>query len=804
MPFISPAPAEGDDEVLYDLTFTDTLRGIVDHVFAGTRPPRGMTFGIYGEWGTGKSTALKAVIRLLANEFSKQGSEAEFSNFIFTEFNAAAWEPFRNARVALAYEILNSHSGALSAVEDQLADGDDLPSQSYAASPLVQAGRMFSSLASLDDSPIVEHWIQGEVRRRVETVGSIAQIVLIDDLDRCSPEFTFSLLTATNYWSSIRDIPLYFIIAADRNHLIGSLGEYRHGVRAEQALEKYIHMGIVIPEFLNSSAVTAAYFTAMLERAGPQGERFKILAEDATDNPNNCVIAPLLRFSVKDSLTPRSAKDRTNALLAHFNPAPNSSDESLRRDAKSAMIRMYWREFWDRVVKPLLPGGLSPSEANSLVSALDDLVAFGRMIGRYWTLEDSLLEGFNFTVERIGEGAPSWAGVDARLAMYLAMDPEWSPPPQSSTESGRKGQLLAATDEVSTAGHVASSTNLEEGQAIEDQILMLYLTAEGAQKAGDRGGARRALEQLVALVGPLHEGARLAPRLGNAALVAERIEEGDLAGALHAKANELDPTHWNIAQNYVTFILDEGLSSQYGRATQLLSELQTDGRSWKPERTAILALRVAAATGASSDSDDMTANLLRPEIQRAISDGSVDAMVPIMSLYPAYVSDRELLDIGSEFARRQEDIGDLYRVLRVVADALALSGDKEIELNALRMYDFILRSGLRDPEGGNEHAILHNAASLMRSLGFRKAAVLVWAEAYRLQPDELRVRRSLAENLGRVGLEDFALNVLQGESLGELSLDGVEWPQRSDFSEPAWLDELSIPPLDPFPISLMR
>jgi len=776
--FASPGPAEPGDELLYDSRpeFRQQLRTVVDHVVASAMTPgrRGLTFGVYGAWGAGKSSAL----RVLRRELTKCGDQKGVA-FTFTEYEAPAWETFNDARTSLAYGILQSlDASTLPHVQEALAGvmSHPLTAALPETADLARAIGFFRALVACPESPVVEHWIQQRVRQALAGPAPKAHVVFLDDVDRCGPSYTAALLIAMNAWDHVPDLPLFFFVAASRDHLLEALEEQALGSRtAEEAIEKYVHVDLEVPDFLTTPSEVATYQTGLattVARSQGEADLLKQLLDEAALQPADSVLAPLVRLG-SARLTPRRAKDRLNALLIEFQPTHVELDDDLRRDIKIWVIRTFWPNFWTYTLAPLLKGGPS-EEWEDLRAYVTTLRDYGRLLLPLWNAEDDQLRSAQAAVAIMLERTPARGYADApvRLAMYLSMSPPWQPPPDAVFESLTSSPPRAPTDE---------NVDTVESDP-QTQTHLLYLQAEAASDAGDHVSATTALVSFANIV-RANPAAASASRIGNAALVAQRIGSYDLARDLHRRAVQRDPHHWNVVQNYVDFIVGRGLEADYDIAREQLARLADEGADHKPTRTAALALQLDGLTGAS------VREVARRTQEFATSlraNPNFEGFLRASELFPKYVDESVLTEITKAVAQAVEDDERLHLILRGYADTLARSNEGADELLAIDVYRFLLSSGLACQGASSDTSDLrHNLASLLSTQGFRANAIAIWRQIYRERPYDGQVRRGLAVALENASQEAAAAAVLQGKELPELPLTPQKLP--SPFSDrPHW------------------
>lgn len=804
--FLPTGPAGKDEETLYSTRteFAQSLQTVSDHILASTGPDRdrSLTFGILGDWGSGKSTALRQIEARLIQDGS----------VLTGHFDAPQWEPLGDARFSLAYVILQGVSPTLlQQAQKALSEAAGAEETVTAGDwrDLVSAANFFEAVRDSPGAPVIEQWMQRMATERLTEANKRVFVLLIDDLDRCGLDFTSSLLAALNYWDHA-GLPLYFIVAARRDHLLDSLRSQSTGAKSpDEALEKYIHVAIDVPAFLTDPTEVAAFLTSLLPAGESQGNNSPLghvlrLLNDAGRRPSNSVLAPVVRVG-EDGLTPRGAKTRMNLLLTYGREleeaGPTSvDDESFRRVDrifKDNVLRTYWPEFWNYTYKPVLIGSKENPTWLTRSDFVRKLTELGSVLAPLWNETSGRLDTASAVLELLREhlgSAIDFRGVDLRLAMYLAMDPAWD----AQTVGVAVGASAIPDLHASQPGD--NVTDSAVGTLPGGDVLLEFWQAESAADSGEYAAARQHLRNLEGLVRAdvtNSDGAIV----GNAALVAERISDNGLARRLHELAvrGKGGTAKWNIMQNFVDFILDTKDADRYKEAEALLEALRTEGGMHKPERTAALAFRFSNLTGTTIPGFESPSQVIS-DLQHS---PTVEGLTRIVDFYPSAMSSEQLLEIGRTVAAAVTDDSELYRVLRIVADKLAGSSEWSDEAAALDIYGFLLRSGLAcSPPRSDTLVVGHNMASLLAGR-YRGAAIALWAWIYAQTPNDEKVRRGFGITLGRAGMEGAAVKVIQGREFSE------PLPEREDlpvhFSEvDRWWETIDVAEYSPCDVPLDR
>src|SRR5271165_805944 len=249
----------------------DTRRQLVDRVRTNLfdRIKNGRlpyTLGIFGGWGTGKTTFLA----MLADEIERS------SDFKIVYFNSWKYAGFMDIVPALIYKILQYGTAATEAAREEaarrvlLALGKKYSDQvgDWAQEKIgVNPVELFKDLYTLPDTikasaarvlpDVIRAYYtqvdkaQDELRRALGTVtpgiaSKNAVVVLLDELDRCDPDEAFNVIKQMRVLFGMRDLPVAFVVCANPDP-IGLAIKHRYGLESEagdyearRILEKFV------------------------------------------------------------------------------------------------------------------------------------------------------------------------------------------------------------------------------------------------------------------------------------------------------------------------------------------------------------------------------------------------------------------------------------------------------------------------------------------------------------------------------------------------------------------------------------
>lgn len=253
------------------LGFADIAAPVLEAIVRERLDP--VAIGVFGDWGSGKTTVLEIINSALADE---PGTLVVFTR---------PWEydPTLDARATLITEVLDAlrkkveeDSGLWEKTKSKFADlakrikwskGITLAARSAVTFTLPDPGKLVEIFG--EGEQVVDPTLQGfraEFKLLMEELETIERVVvLVDDLDRCLPETVVMTLEAIKLFLSVEKMA--FVIAADEMSV--KLAIARHFDRDERGadmaanyLEKIVQIPLTVPAL--GQADTEAYLAMML------------------------------------------------------------------------------------------------------------------------------------------------------------------------------------------------------------------------------------------------------------------------------------------------------------------------------------------------------------------------------------------------------------------------------------------------------------------------------------------------------------------------------------------------------------
>jgi predicted transport protein len=384
----TPHPAPGMD-------FDRYVNSLAGAIMGGT--PARYTIGLYGAWGTGKSSILEALSTQLT---------ATSDDVFVVRFDAWRYEKYDNIIFPLLYSvkkavttatgerstaIRSALSGLLQNLEVsfmgvglRVERGEQKPSESYTMP--------FSELQTLSTG-----------------IGADKRIVvLVDDLDRCSPDSVVDLIEAIHVLTDVEGF--VFVLALDYAVLIRAIQHRYKNVDADQFIEKIVQVPFRIPA-LDGSADT------LMQAVVPAWPEIR---ETWFNDLDEELVARVIDTTLRSN--PRQVKRLVNSLLMtkHISWGSDTSDNLL---VTLIALQMKWPDLFavlhrrlvlaredDRIslgqITWLAPFFGLTDEGESSGQSADDIVAgaddpeFGLFIGEFFGADSiivSVLDGMKLT-----------------------------------------------------------------------------------------------------------------------------------------------------------------------------------------------------------------------------------------------------------------------------------------------------------------------------------------------------------------------------------------------------------------------
>ena len=312
--------------------------------------------------------------------------------------------------------------------------------------------------------------------------------------------------------------------------------------------------------------------------------------------------------------------------------------------------------------------------------------------------------------------------------------------------------IIRSSGTIAKTADTAKLVDSKDIQVDETDIDMMHLQAELAR---DNRNLSEAEIWLKKALKEAERGGGSVGAVGNCAIEAELCGFYDMAEALFKLALDRDPSHINICQSYVSFLLDHRSTNaeKMNTASQILDDLEKHPE--RRERTrALRAQFLILAQGRGQISAIIDETLENQEFS------SLEEASAVLMLLARSKEHDKLQSLISDL-RDKVAPGEILLLDRILADAYASSGSNELEQEAIAIYTELEKTEA-DPQ------VKHNLATLIFSndrTGRDPRIDPLWSAAYGELSHDINVRKAYGQFLLRVGRKEDAEKVLTGTPL---------------------------------------
>lgn len=426
-----------------------------------------LTIGLYGSWGAGKSSLLQLIEHRIEND--KDG-------VVCVSLNAWQFEGYEDAKVAIMESLLKTlkdNETFLEKAHDKIdkllsrvdflkvgksiiqkglpyaigaLTGNPLPLALNLSADLLGTEDLFTKLQSFKSEYIKdeknEDTLTENIRKfreefedMLKDVSSVRTlVVIIDDLDRCSPERIIDTLEAIKLFLSVKKTT--FIVAVDQRII-----EYAVNIKYPQIdgfaissdyIEKIIQLPIKIPEL--SPKDIENYLLLLVSQLHMSEDGFEILIKEIYDSGMMLRDKALLYSEIAEIIenkkclykegTSKSLFDADASIISKISPTVSSSLKGNPRQAKRFLNTFFVRKnlaslyFGDDIDLSIMAKllALETIEIRAFRKLYEWSSNFNGEISQLKTIETSISEG-----KELGEEYVLWA--HPRITKWISSEP---------------------------------------------------------------------------------------------------------------------------------------------------------------------------------------------------------------------------------------------------------------------------------------------------------------------------------------------------------------------------------------------
>ena len=685
---------------------------------------------------------------------------------------------------------------ALGWVEDPFEEGEPTVSLGEARFEALRDDKKSSTKAKRKDSD-----------RKLEMEYTIAvperrtAVLIIDDLDRCTPDWTLRVLDAVRLYVACEGIA--FVIAADRDVIDGAFSRTVEGLGVDgvrhsgEAMEKYIRHRIQIPSLAETPPENVSGSMQMLQNQLFEDPGFEILCGPTADFADG--IGTTLALTFSSTLTPRRLKRILNDLATRLARAAdrmrldavdfrNADMESKHSRGQSELgevgrlgnyFRLYfancvwvtlsyqWPELVENIPEP------RAIEKHEKLLGDDRLLALG-LLGQQRNWPDSIVESLiDHTAG--GEGNSSrdlrakWEACRFLAKCGQAWDSYFGKPDDEDDEFARSAEFMESDaviadskpldpHEVLRRWEDAPQGESNISKFLEDhRRALLNPTVPEAFPRKIRSRIRWAIERVGEGDYPvIVQIISLLEKHGAPDVAEQLFEEAEDRGVFGKKSSQ----SMRLTGEFVQFLLRErdrnpAQAGKYLKIYEAELETPSDDLNFFPLAIGAVLYDRRSERRIPDDRADRLVDYYFDRARKSKTAKAARQAIRILCADESFDAQK-----WSEISRTKSGNAHRDPVVRwLAADGLRHSKDEEDIATAIELYEGLEGSRLWMP------SVVHNLALLQSKYGERDRALDLWESLYRNGHRDTRMQREFSHMLDRVDRIKDARCVQNGEPL---------------------------------------
>ena len=337
-----------DDPILDFNLYADAIVNIVRN-----SPPK-FTIGIFGDWGTGKTTLINTVdkvlkldkdvirIRLEAWRY-KQEQFPLVSLLKSIAFALPAEKQFDVLRQKLetsAINFLKKTPDILTSIISKYASEEDEISNEMLDAFKKEFNSKIQLIAELDRDTIYFDGLE-EIKKEIRNIRldnpAFRIIVFVDDLDKCSPKKAFGILELVRIFHDIEGFVYILGISHDMIIKLSNIENEKTSIEGEHYIKKLIQIPITLPRWSSQDIVI---LINNLTKNGMIHDKFKEVIEKNID-----------LISVALDNNPREIKRFLNSFFVGHEIFSGKKNFEAKELLVIQAIHLRWAKFYNILVK---------------------------------------------------------------------------------------------------------------------------------------------------------------------------------------------------------------------------------------------------------------------------------------------------------------------------------------------------------------------------------------------------------------------------------------------------------------------
>lgn len=299
---------KSDDDILNRSSFAQNLAKVIIQYSCQSS----FSIGLYGEWGSGKTSLLNMVLEAV----EKSDTDAvilRFNPWLCSDPKQLISQFFK--QMSTAMKLKKSVSSQICEVIDEYADFFDIASIIPIVGPFVAAAGKTANKKAKKNINKRENDLQKTKNQIIEKLikEKLKIIIAIDDIDRLSEE---EIIAVFQVVKALADFPdTIYILAFDYEVVVRALGKVQHG-KGREYLEKVVQVPFEIP----APDITSIYDAFIV--------KLNIILKNITeDNWNKAVWGELFHFGIKEYIhSIRDVVRYTNVFSLKFELLKDETD----------------------------------------------------------------------------------------------------------------------------------------------------------------------------------------------------------------------------------------------------------------------------------------------------------------------------------------------------------------------------------------------------------------------------------------------------------------------------------------------